>query len=105
LLLSATQPLLQLCEGQRTPAAPGHNLAIQSELTGQKPESRVQLGKLDDLIQGSRKQLHLVSTLMDLGADAIVFILDQGSAGEQLNGLGGRLNRCGKHAGDRIEEA
>ena len=88
----ASEPALERDEREDRPITPAEDLAIEDAVPGERP------GRLDDLrepgadvVQVARVEPHIRAALVELGADAVVLVLDPDLRPEPADDLGGVL--------------
>ena len=74
----AAQARLECLEGQNMAITRGQKLAIENELAWQYQQRRVQFGEaVSDLVERTREKRQLIAGFVNLGANAVVLILDK----------------------------
>src|SRR6266542_4583508 len=100
----APQAPLQPKEGVRTGILPGHNLAVQEELTRGEREGHRDLRKLQsDVVERAREERDARSGLVRVSPDSVELLFDR-EAREIRDDLLGILDRAREHESDRMKE-
>ncbi len=100
----AAEALLQLGERDSAAVAPADDFAVEDEVAGDAADRVEELGEFGDAIEGAGVDLDLRITLVNLGADAVEFVLDEGAVREGGDEAGGGFRGTGEHDGDGAEE-
>ena len=92
-------------ERQDEPVLPGQDLAIDDARPAERTGRFDDLGELRaDVVEVARVQAHIRAALVELGADAVVLVLDPDLGPEAGEDLGGVLGRRGEHELERVEQ-
>ncbi len=101
----AAEPGLQADERQDQAVAVGQDLPVDDAGPWQRPGGLDDLRELAaDVVQVARVQAHVLAALVELGADAVVLVLDPDLGPEAADDLGRVLGRRGEHELERMEQ-
>ncbi len=100
----AAQPRLELNERQRHAVAEGEQLAVEDAVPGKAMGGRDYLRiALADLVEVAAEDTHLAALLVQLGANAVVLVLDPDRCAEPAQDFRLVGNRVGEHRLQRPE--
>src|SRR5260370_39906509 len=87
----AAEALLEFREGDGAAIAPADDFAVEDEIAGDVADGIEKLGKFGYAVERAGIDLDFRCALVDLRADAIEFVFDEGAVGERGDEIGGRI--------------
>ena len=103
--LLAPDTRLQLQEGQHGAVLPGQQLTVEDPVPGHRASSCCDLGEaVGDVVEIAAEQAHLVALAVQLGADAVVLVLDPHRRPHSRQRRSLIHDGAGQHRLERVEE-
>ncbi len=102
--LLAAEALLEFREGDGAAIAPADDFAVEDEIAGDVADGIEKLGKFGYAVERAGIDFDFRGALVDLRADAIEFVFDEGAVGERGDEIGGSIGGAGEHDRDRAKE-
>src|SRR5216684_8537990 len=102
--LLAAEALLEFREGNGAAVAPADDFAVEDEIASDVADGIEKLGKFGDAVERAGIDFDFRGALVDLRADAIEFVFDEGAVGERGDEVGKSFRRAGEHDGNGAEE-
>jgi len=102
--LFAAETLLEFGEWDSASVTPADDFAVEDEIADDAADRLEEFGEFGDAVEGAGVDFDLRVALVNLGADAIELVFDQGAVGERGDEIGRSFRGAGQHDGDGAEE-